>query len=116
VRGTDDVIYHKLWDGANWGSTSQHMSHSIIRLSCYLAVVCGVSLRQIALIFSFITVRRQDHHLALQAARIRERTAAYATEYARRAGVEGTLLKGYAPMGFDGLVTLGRRKRHSSTF
>ena len=35
-------------------STSQHMSHSIIRLSCYLAVVCGVSLRQVALIFSFL--------------------------------------------------------------
>jgi hypothetical protein len=35
-------------------STSQQMSHSIIRLSCYLAVVCGVSLRQIALIFSFL--------------------------------------------------------------
>jgi hypothetical protein len=33
-------------------STAQHMSHSIIRLACYLAVVCGVSLRQIALIFS----------------------------------------------------------------
>src|SRR5215831_18742377 len=33
-------------------STSQHMSHSVIRLACYLAVVCGVSLRQIALIFS----------------------------------------------------------------
>jgi hypothetical protein len=33
-------------------STSQHMSKSIIRLSCYLAVVCGVSLRQIALLFS----------------------------------------------------------------
>jgi Transposase len=33
-------------------STSQHMSKSIIRLCCYLAVVCGVSLRQIALIFS----------------------------------------------------------------
>ena len=33
-------------------STSQHMSHSIIRLSCYLAVVCGVSLRHIALLFS----------------------------------------------------------------
>src|SRR5919201_4846378 len=28
------------------------MSHSIIRLSCYLAVVCGVSLRHIALLFS----------------------------------------------------------------
>jgi len=33
-------------------STAQHMSHSIIRLSCYLAVVCGVSLRHIALIFA----------------------------------------------------------------
>src|SRR5262249_7042520 len=33
-------------------STSQHMSHSVIRLACYLAVVCGVSLRHIALIFS----------------------------------------------------------------
>jgi Transposase len=34
------------------GSTSQHMSKSIIRLCGYLAVVCGVSLRQMALIFS----------------------------------------------------------------
>src|SRR5262249_36014767 len=33
-------------------STSQHMSHSVIRLACYLAVVCGVSLRHIALIFA----------------------------------------------------------------
>ena len=33
-------------------STSQHMSKSIIRLSCDLAVVCGVSLRQMALLFS----------------------------------------------------------------
>jgi hypothetical protein len=33
-------------------STSQHMSHSVIRLACYLAVVCGVSLRHLALIFS----------------------------------------------------------------
>src|SRR3989449_4808909 len=33
-------------------STSQHMSHSAIRLACCLAVVCGVSLRHIALLFS----------------------------------------------------------------
>jgi hypothetical protein len=33
-------------------STAQHMSHSIIRLACYLAVVCGVSLRHIALLLS----------------------------------------------------------------
>jgi hypothetical protein len=35
-------------------STSQHMSHSVIRLACYLAVVCGVSLRHIALLFSVL--------------------------------------------------------------
>src|SRR5215471_1774446 len=33
-------------------STSQHMTHSVIRLACYLAVVCGVSLRHIAPLFS----------------------------------------------------------------
>jgi hypothetical protein len=33
-------------------STSQPMSHSIIRLSCSLAVVCGVSLRHSALLFA----------------------------------------------------------------
>src|SRR3989475_1487673 len=33
-------------------STSQPMSHSVIRLACYLAVVCGVSLRHLALLFA----------------------------------------------------------------
>ena len=33
-------------------SPSQPMSHSVIRLACSLAVVCGVSLRHIALLFS----------------------------------------------------------------
>src|SRR3989475_3903108 len=35
-------------------STSQHMSHSVIRLACDLAVVCGVSLRHIALLFAVL--------------------------------------------------------------
>ena len=33
-------------------STSQPMSHSVIRLACSLAVVCGVSLRPMALLFA----------------------------------------------------------------
>jgi hypothetical protein len=33
-------------------STSQHMSHSVIRLACSLAVVCGGSLRHLALLFA----------------------------------------------------------------
>lgn len=32
-------------------STHRHMSRSVIRLCCFLAVICGVSLRNIALIF-----------------------------------------------------------------
>jgi len=35
-------------------STQQHMSKSIIRLSCVLAVICGVTLRNIATIFTYL--------------------------------------------------------------
>src|SRR3989442_102504 len=35
-------------------STAQPMSHSVIRLACDLAVVCGVSLRHMALLFSVL--------------------------------------------------------------
>ncbi len=35
-------------------STSQHMSHSVMRLACYLAVVCGVSLRHMARLFAVL--------------------------------------------------------------
>jgi hypothetical protein len=38
-------------------STSQPMSHSVIRLACDLAVVCGVSLRHLALRFSVLFLR-----------------------------------------------------------
>jgi len=35
-------------------STSQHVSKSLVRLSCYLAVSCGVTLRNIATLFTVI--------------------------------------------------------------
>ena len=38
-------------------STSQHMSHSVIRLACSLAVGCGGSLRHLALLFSALFLR-----------------------------------------------------------
>ena len=57
-----------------------------------------------------ITVRRQDHHLALQAARTRETTEAYATEYARRAGVEGTLSHGTRAYGLRRARYIGEAK------
>lgn len=35
-------------------SISQHVSKSLLRLSCYLAVNCGISLRSIAMIFTYL--------------------------------------------------------------
>ena len=57
-----------------------------------------------------ITVRWQDQHLALQAARTRETTEAYATEYARRAGVEGTLSQGTRAYGLRRARYIGEAK------
>src|SRR5262245_40272663 len=51
----DDQHQRRYFTPAIQGvSTSQHMSHSVIRLACYLAVVCGVSLRHLALLFSVL--------------------------------------------------------------
>jgi len=35
-------------------STQQHMSRNVIRVCCFLAVICGVSLRNIAAIFKYL--------------------------------------------------------------
>jgi transposase len=59
-----------------------------------------------------ITVRRQDHHVALQAARARETSAAYTTEYARRAGIEGTLSQGIRAYGRRHARYIGGAKTH----
>jgi transposase len=59
-----------------------------------------------------ITVRRQDHHIALQAARARETSAAYTTEYARRAGIEGTLSQGTRAYGLRHARYIGEAKTH----
>jgi transposase len=51
----DDQNQRRYFTPAIQGvSTSQHVSHSVIRLACYLAVVCGVSLRHLALLFSVL--------------------------------------------------------------
>jgi len=52
VNGKDQRMY--FTPTIKGVSTSQHMSHSVIRLACYLAIVCGVSLRHIALLFAVL--------------------------------------------------------------
>ena len=45
-----------------------------------------------------INVRRQDHHMALEAVRAREKSGEFALEYAQRAGIEGTISQGVRSM------------------
>lgn len=56
--------------------------------ACESRLLCTRSARRT------VTVRRHDHYLALQAARQRETSAAYGQQYAKRAGIEGTISQG----------------------
>ncbi|HVE91147.1 MAG TPA: IS1182 family transposase [Actinomycetota bacterium] len=59
-----------------------------------------------------ITVRPQDQYEALRAAREREKTDAYAEEYARRAGVEGTLSQAVRRCGLRRSRYVGLARTH----
>jgi transposase len=57
-----------------------------------------------------LTIRRQEHYQALHAARAREASAAYAADYARRAGIEGTLSQGTRAYGLRRARYIGEAK------
>jgi transposase len=59
-----------------------------------------------------ITVRPREQYEALQAAREREQTEAYAAEYARRAGVEGTLSQAVRRAGLRRSRYVGLARTH----
>lgn len=59
-----------------------------------------------------ITLRRRDQYNALQSARKRETTDEYATEYRRRAGIEGTLSQGVRGCGLRRSRYIGEAKTH----
>ena len=59
-----------------------------------------------------ITVRRQDHHDAWQAARARETSAVYTPEYAGPAGIEGTRSQGTRAYGLRHARYMGLAKTH----
>ena len=59
-----------------------------------------------------VTVRHRAEHEALQAGRRRERTAEFAADYARRAGVEGTTAQGTRSHGLRRSRYVGLAKTH----
>lgn len=59
-----------------------------------------------------ITIRPQAQHEALRVGRHREQTTDFAAEYARRAGVEGTIAQGVRSCGVRRTRYVGRAKTH----
>src|SRR5262249_37604767 len=59
-----------------------------------------------------VTVRREEAHFALQAARERERTETFRDTYATRAGVEGALSQGVRRCGLRRCRYVGQAKTH----
>jgi transposase len=59
-----------------------------------------------------MTVRPHEQYLRLQAARQRERTAAYTAEYAKRAGSEGTISQAVRALGVRRARYRGAAKPH----
>ena len=59
-----------------------------------------------------LTIRPELQYKALQAARAREQTPEYAKEYARRAGVEGTISQAVRAFGARRCRYLGATKTH----
>ncbi len=59
-----------------------------------------------------ITIRREAAYLALEAARERQETDAFKEEYARRAGVEGTMSQGVRAFGLRRARYIGGVKTH----
>jgi transposase len=57
-----------------------------------------------------LTIRRQEHYLALQAARARAASAAYTADYARRARIAGTLSQGTRAFGLRRARYIGAAK------
>lgn len=57
-----------------------------------------------------LTIRPEPQYKALQAARAREQTPEYATQYARRAGVEGTISQAVWALGARRCRYLGAAK------
>jgi transposase len=59
-----------------------------------------------------MTIRPQERHEALQAARVQQETAGWKAEYARRAGIEGTLSEGIRGYGLRRCRYVGLSKAH----
>lgn len=110
-RGFDASKFDIDWDhkvvtcpegckSISWTPATDKYANEVVKIkfsirdcqSCPSRVNCTRAARRT------VTVRRQEHHMALLEAREREKSEDYATEYAKRAGIEGTISQGVRSM------------------
>jgi transposase len=101
---------------ARWSETRTARGHTMVTVAfapadCTPCAVRARCTRAKALPRS-LTLQPQAEHEAIQAARQRQVTAEFAAEYARRAGVEGTLSEGVRAHGLRRARYRGLRKTH----
>jgi hypothetical protein len=104
------------YTSSSWTPAVDDRTHEVVKIKfsmkdcqpCAHRVHCTRAKRRT------ITVRRQEHHVALYAARVRETSAASTTEYADAPVLRERCPKGSGRMGDDTRGILGRRTRPSS--
>ena len=81
---------------ASWTPTVDKRKHEVVQMQCSIkdCQPCPSRAQCTRAPRRMLTLRRQAHYQALHAARARETSTAYTAEYARRAGIEGTLSQG----------------------
>ena len=98
----------------SWTPAVDDRTNEVVKITCSMkdCQPCASRVHCTRATRRTITVRRQAHHIAWQAARAREASAASTTEYARRAGIEGTLSQGIRAYGLRHARYIGEAKRH----
>ncbi|MBO0781722.1 MAG: transposase [Ktedonobacteraceae bacterium] len=127
--GIDASQFHIDWEqklaicptgqrSINWTPAIDDRKNEVIKIK-FSTTDCGRCPRQVDCIRSekkskrrTITVRPQAQHEALQAARRRQKTAAFPRQYALREGIEATMSQGVRAFGMRRSCYLGLAKTH----
>jgi len=104
--------------GISWTPAIDHRTNEVIKIK-FSTKDCGRCPRQVHCIRSAkkykrrtITIRPQAQHEALQAARRRQQTSAFASQYALREGIEATISQGVRAFGMRRSRYIGLAKTH----
>lgn len=104
------------WQSSSWEPSCDPRKNPVIRIKFAMTTCKKCPKRGLCAgqdkVRRILTIRPESQHKALQAARAREQTVEYQKEYARRAGVEGTISQGTRAFGLRRARYIGQAKTH----